>query len=102
MSHSRETTMVFSKEWFDYHLTGDGWMRGSEKLDFSGESKIATPSKRVLTVRVHEEVPSFGMRTRIWGEKTWLHDDSKLVDKLLKRYGKLPPHTDLKKSSTNW
>ena len=49
--------MSASNEWSEYHLTPNGWVEGSEKLDFSRTERPA-PADRVLTVRQHDYLSS--------------------------------------------
>ena len=49
--------MAESNEWTEWHLTKNGWEKGSNKTDFNKEIKV-TPESRFLTKRYTEIVTS--------------------------------------------
>ena len=53
-----ESEMSASKERFTYHLTPGGWVRGSERIDFSGWNHKPIPEDNVLTVVFCEDMSS--------------------------------------------
>jgi hypothetical protein len=58
--------MALSDEWWEYHLTPQGWVEGSEHLD-SSFKKVAAPEGTVLTVRWVEYVSSsYSKAHRAW------------------------------------
>lgn len=50
--------MSASNEVFQYHLTPNGWVTGSEKIDFSGWEERPIPEDRLLTVSFREYMSS--------------------------------------------
>ncbi|WP_456325226.1 hypothetical protein [Desulfonauticus submarinus] len=92
--------MSASDEWFDYHLTPQGWVEGSRKIDFVGVKEKKVPKDRVLTLRFHEYMSSGFSPMDIWYEELWRHENETLVQNLIKRYGNIPEHyrkLDIKK-----
>lgn len=82
--------MSASNEWFDYHLTPNGWVEGSEKIDFGGVHTKKIPDDRVLTLRFHEYLSSPFSKMETWYDEAWRHSDVTLVKTLIGRYGSKP------------
>ena len=82
--------MSASNEWFEYHLTPDGWVDGSEKVDFSGVHIKEAPENRVLTLKFHEYLSSPFSKMDTWYTETWRHSDNNLIEKLIKKFGSKP------------
>jgi len=79
---------MLSKEYFDYHLTPNGWVEGTEKLDFSTTER-SIPEDRVLTLRIIEEIPHPNEGFR-YEQVVWKSDDINLLNKLKKKFGARP------------
>jgi hypothetical protein len=80
--------MSSTNEWTDYHLTQRGWEKGTEKLDFVGETQIPVPIDTVLTLRFHEHQScSFADEERWYEEICRSPGD---LDALLKKFGSIP------------
>jgi hypothetical protein len=79
-----------SNEWFEYHLTPQGWVDGSEKIDFSGVKEKEPPADRVLTLRFHEYMSSGFSPIDKWCDEQFRHEDKLLVNKLLEQFGEVP------------
>jgi hypothetical protein len=66
--------MSATNEWWEFHLTKDGWITGSEQLDFGPEKSVPTPPNTLLTRRYKEYASStFSAVERTYsdrGEKT--------------------------------
>jgi len=81
--------MSASNEWFEFHLTPNGWVKGSERFDFGLEEKIA-PNDRVLTLRFYEYMSSPFSSISKYREKLYHHENNELVNSLVDRFGELP------------
>ena len=81
--------MSASNEWWMWHLTPNGWVAGSEKLDHHREPQhVDPPDDRVLSVAVHDLWPSTFRRLH-WEDELFRVDDDRVVAELLEKYG---PH----------
>jgi hypothetical protein len=82
--------MAASKEWTEWHLTPQGWQRGSEKTDFAPATKVQPPEDRVLTCVFRETIASsfggFSRETDI----TWSSDDEQKIASLRQQFGDCP------------
>lgn len=82
--------MVASSEWFEYHLTSSvGWVSGSEQLDCIGVREKATPTDRVLTLRLREEIsfsPPIDRRITV----VWACGEKEKVAELEAVHGRVP------------
>ena len=81
--------MSQSNEWTDWHLTPEGWVRGSTRRDGPGVDEKPTPSDRVMTCRWAEEKESFGPMSRDL-ETEWKSDDEAAVQVLIDKFGPCP------------
>ncbi len=84
--------MSLSNEWFEYHLTTQGWVEGSEKIDFAGLKEKELPEDRVLTLHFHEHQSSSFSPMERWYDEQWRHEDEKLVSDSINTYGEMPEH----------
>jgi hypothetical protein len=82
--------MSASNEWFEYHLTPQGWVTGSEKIDFSGIKGKDIPTDRVLTLRFNEYMSSSFSTMDKWCDEQYRHEDESLVNRLVKQFGESP------------
>lgn len=80
--------MTASYEWTEHHLTPTGWIRGSEKTDFSPRVDVDPPEDRVLSVRYIDEQTGYGGGQR--HEEVWRSDDAAKMEALLGRHGPAP------------
>jgi hypothetical protein len=82
--------MAGSEEWQERHLTPDGWISGSCKVDGQGRTDVDPPANRVLTVRYEEiwsiDMPSIKKRTIVM----WEGKDQDVTQELLAKYGEAP------------
>lgn len=82
--------MAASREWTEWHLTSKGWVRGSEKTDFSPATKVEPPADRVLSCVFRETIASsFGGVSRET-DVTWSSDDEKEIKALTGEFGGCP------------
>ena len=79
--------MTASYEWTEWHLTPDGWVRGSERTDF-GREEVDPPADRVLTVRYIDEHSGYSAHQSHTEE--WCSEDGVTVESLLDQYGPAP------------
>lgn len=79
--------MTLSKEWWEYHLTPNGWVVGDERLDFGGIEKRPVPADRVLTIRETEIISSSHSKLETTWSEVYRSDDEELVQNLLEKYG---------------
>ena len=78
--------MALSNEWQYQHLTPNGWVQGSERVDFQGVTKREAPSDAVLTA-YREVYVGAGATPNITEDRTPHTDDKDLIDRLLVKYG---------------
>jgi hypothetical protein len=76
--------MSASDEIDEMHLTPEGWVQGSEKLDFTGWTHRDAPSDRVLTVRFREYMSSSFSRMELTAGVTKHAPDSEILQALAK------------------
>ena len=76
------------EEWFEYHLTPDGWKKGTERWEFQPEYR-APPANRFLTLRRTEYFGSQGA-TPVHIDEEWVHLDTDAVAALINKYGSKP------------
>jgi hypothetical protein len=76
--------MSASNEWWEYHLTKEGWIQGSEKLDFGSEKVVPEPPGTLLT-RTYKQYMSSSFSPL---EKTYSDSGEKTPEvlELLKKY----------------
>ncbi|MBC8641566.1 hypothetical protein IAG25_32605 [Caballeronia sp. EK] len=79
--------MSASYEWTEWHLTPDGWIRGSEKTDFD-RTIVDPPGQRVLTVRFIDE--NSGYSAHQSHREEWRSSDEAAVQAFLERFGPAP------------
>lgn len=82
--------MSASNEWTEWHLTPQGWERGSEKEDFTGINRKPTPDGCVMTVVHRERIASSFSGIERSDETSWTSPDTKAVEALLAKFGKAP------------
>ncbi len=77
--------MSQSKEWQEYHLTTNGWVRGSYRTDFGGET-LEPPPDRVLSLRFVETI-NFGNINQYFTAPQFESEDKKAIEALLCEFG---------------
>lgn len=78
--------MAASNEWTEYHLTLDGWVEGSERLDFGETKIISPPDNRILTRKYKEYLASsFSVMERTYST-IWTSGDKYLINNLLESF----------------
>lgn len=84
--------MSASNEWWEYHLTLDGWVEGSEKVDFAGLKEREAPAKIILTLEFHERMSSMYSPIDRWVNKRKGNYDvtNEQLNKLYEKYGRVP------------
>jgi hypothetical protein len=83
--------MSAENDWFEYHLTPEGWAEGSRTVGhFAQVAEVPVPPDRVLTIRFRTYQSSSFAKTRHWYEVPWEHDDPQVVADLKARWGALP------------
>lgn len=82
--------MSLSNEWYEFHLTPAGWVKGSEKLDGAGEKGAPTPADRTLTLRFHDYQSHTRAKCKRRREEVWRSDDAALVKLLIQKFGRSP------------
>ena len=83
--------MSFSKERQDYHLTPQGWEKGSFQGDaLGGKKHVDIPKDRVLTISCYDEKSSPFSEPFFYDNISWKSDDEKKIDALTEKYGVKP------------
>ncbi len=87
--------MSLSDEWTEYHLTPQGWIRGTRKVDGAGiVEQVERPKEAVLTCRYREYVGSFqefhyeGISSGV--REIWNNGNVKTIGQLKRRFGNCP------------
>lgn len=76
--------MSASDEIDEMHLTPNGWVQGSEKLDFSGWKHVDPPADRLLTVRFREYLSSAFSKMELTADETKHGSDDDILAALQK------------------
>jgi hypothetical protein len=84
--------MSLSKEWTEWHLTPEGWVRGTEKEDFRTINRD-TPADRVKTVVYKQRLSSIYSKLEEGHSVTWSSRDNAAVSRLEAKFG--PPPRNL-------
>lgn len=80
--------MSSSYEWAEWHLTENGWVKGSVKTDFD-KSIAERPHNAVATFKYSEEISYLG-KPDAKITQTWEARDKKLTSYLCSVYGDCP------------
>ena len=85
--------MAANNEWFEFHLTPNGWVKGSYRLDNGITYELDTPNDRVLTIKREDQVGHYANPSSMTSSfsTTFEHADSVLLNGLKERHGELPP-----------
>jgi hypothetical protein len=81
--------MSASNEWTEWHLTPNGWIRGTEQEDFRTVERPPPPD-RVLTCTYHDFLSSTFSKPDRYVEEDWRSADAVHVQQLLEKYGPCP------------
>lgn len=76
-----------SNEWWEYHLTPEGWVNGDYKLDMGRVVTSPTPENRLLTICETQIIPYFGQSIDTVWSVTFNCGDKELIQKFLHQYG---------------
>ncbi|WP_326914658.1 hypothetical protein [Sphingopyxis chilensis] len=71
--------MSASDEVDEMHLTPNGWLQGSTKIDFSGWTHRDTPSDRLLTVSFREYMSSGFSKMELTADETKHANDAEIL-----------------------
>ena len=72
--------MSLSSETQDYHLTPNGWVKGTFLGDCVGRKTIVEiPPNRVLTVRFYDVLDYVHTKPRKYDQETWSCGDEQLI-----------------------
>ena len=85
--------MSGNQEWWEFHLTPKGWIRGSERLA-DGAKERPIPPDRLLTIRQHEHAPSAYAPPKTWSAIVWRHGDTRAIATMREQYGTMPPGSE--------
>ena len=83
--------MSASNEWTEWHLTQDGWQRGTEKEDFKRIDRDP-PKDRVLTVVYRQFLSSMYSKPEESLNLTWRASDEGAIARLQAKFGLPPRH----------
>ena len=84
--------MSLSNEWTEWHLTPDGWVEGSTRVDFGRTATVPKPGNSVLTIRWREYQSCSFAKMECYHQEVWQSDDEELVAQLLAKHGEAPKH----------
>ncbi|WP_396604869.1 hypothetical protein ACFLEY_22385 [Bradyrhizobium sp. YCK136] len=84
--------MSLSNEWTEWHLTPEGWVRGTEKEDFRTINREPPPD-RVKTVVYKQRLASVYSKLEEGHSVTWAANDSAAISRLETKFG--PPPRNL-------
>lgn len=85
--------MSGNREWWEFHLTPKGWVKGSEQLQ-AGAKERPVPPDRMLTIRQHEHAPSRFAPPQTWSAIVWRHSDTRAIATLRAQFGEMPPGSE--------
>jgi hypothetical protein len=88
--------MSASNEWDEWHLTPEGWIQGSEKVDFAGVTERPTPEARIATFRHCSYMGSIHSKVQITWDEQWRREGVDL-EPLYAKFGKYPKSVDATK-----
>lgn len=85
--------MSGNREWWEFHLTPKGWIKGSESLA-AGAKERPIPSDRMLTIRQNEQPSSAVAPAQTWSSIVWRHSNTRAIAALREQFGTLPPGSE--------
>ncbi|MFT4553292.1 MAG: hypothetical protein ACI9S8_001930 [Chlamydiales bacterium] len=83
-----ESGVFATVEWAVWHLTPNGWVRGSYKNEFEGSQDITAPKDRVLSC-LYKECLADEWSTEV-DETFRLESKDQAISTLLEKYGPSP------------
>jgi hypothetical protein len=81
--------MSTSNEWTEWHLTPNGWQRGTEKEDFRRIDRDPPPGRVLTTVYTEFLSSSFSSLDKSV-ETTWRSNDANAIATLQEKFGPPP------------
>jgi hypothetical protein len=82
--------MAIRNEWTEWHLTPDGWKRGSVRVQGKGNTWADEPEDRVLSTMYKEVETSSTPEPLVTFEETWRSKTATDIDALLRQFGPGP------------
>ena len=82
--------MAIRNEWTEWHLTPDGWKRGSTRVQGKGNTWADEPEDRVLSFVYKEVETSASTEARVSAEESWRSKTATDIDALLRQFGASP------------
>ena len=77
--------MSGTDEFWEHHLTADGWVNGSWQTDGGGEETIPRPTNALLTVKHIEQGSVY--KWEKWWTTIWESDDKAAIAKAIEKFG---------------
>ena len=77
-------------EWTEWHLTPEGWQRGSTRVQGKGNTWADEPETRVLSCVYKEVATSSSPEATTSLEETWRSKTATDIDALLRQHGAGP------------
>ena len=84
--------MAIRNEWTEWHLTPQGWQRGSTRVQGKGNIWVDEPEERALSFVYKETETSASPQTAVSCEETWRSKTAPAIDALLRQHGPSPRH----------
>lgn len=82
--------MSASDEWMEWHLTSDGWVKGSEHWDGGGDNANRPVPKDAVLTKKYWEYSGWGAKLERGIQETKYTDDLANIVVLLNKFGKHP------------
>lgn len=82
--------MSASNEWTEWHLTPNGWVQGSCKLDGVEATTVPRPVDAVMSCTHSDYRSSVFSKPNIKFSVDWQSTDAALIESLLQKFGKCP------------
>ncbi|RYD69339.1 MAG: hypothetical protein EOP84_28655 [Verrucomicrobiaceae bacterium] len=82
--------MSASNEWTEWHLTPNGWVRGTEKMEGVKLEEIPCPADTVLSMKYREFLGSAYSKLGTSLSEVWRSSDEDAINELKKRHGECP------------
>lgn len=82
--------MALRNEWTEWHLTPEGWQKGSTRVQGQGNSWAEEPENRALSWVYKEVETSASPEVKITHEETWRSKTATDIDALLRQHGPCP------------
>jgi hypothetical protein len=82
--------MAIRNEWTEWHLTPDGWKRGSVRVQGKGNTWADEPEDRVLSTMYKEVETSSTPEPLVTFEETLRSKTATDIDALLRQFGPGP------------